>query len=366
MKRKKIGIVTISENVPNYGQRLQCYVVQHLLNELGYDSEMIQDARWYANPVLFKTNWKDIAHCILRYHLIPERHGFRAVMYYWIKKHLHVSPLYVNSDEDMLKLPRMYDGFVVGSDQVWNPYYTTRGLNSFTTLQFAPKEKRIAYAASIASYSIPEERVDEFKTYLKDFGPITMREKSGAKIIKELTGRDVPVVIDPTLMWTGDSWAEKFMRKPNQENYMLLFLYGECTTEYNKKAKELANDKGLDVLNINKMPNVLDYSVESWFGFIKHSKYVLTNSFHCCVFSLLFHKNISVLRNPHIEMLMGSRIMDLFDLLGVEYTTEKFEQELITTTHITEKQWKDIEGRLEEERKKAWNYLQTVFPPQKD
>lgn len=214
-KRKKIGIVTISEEIPNYGQRLQCYMVQQLLAELGYDSEMIQDARWGKNPLLLQTYWKDIAHVLLRYHLAPERHGFRVMMYRWIKKNLKLSKIYIYKDSDMEKLASLYDGFVTGSDQVWNPYYSTRGLNSFTTLQFAPKEKRVAYAASIASNKVPEERVDEFKSYLKNFGPIAMREETGARIVKELTGRDVPVVLDPTLMWTGEQWAKNLCESPN-------------------------------------------------------------------------------------------------------------------------------------------------------
>lgn len=360
--RKKIGIVTISENVPNYGQRLQCYMVQHLLSQLGYDSEMIQDARWYANPILFKTNWKDILHCIIRYHLNPRIHGFRTMIYLWIKRNLKVSKFYVNKDEDMECLPHMYDGFVVGSDQVWNPYFSTRGLNSFTTLQFAPKEQRIAYAASIASYDIPKERVEEFKDYLKDFGPISMREKSGAKIIKQLLNRDVPVVLDPTLMRTGDEWAAEFVRKPKQTGYLILFVYGRVVRdEYRKKAEELAKQKGLQLLCLNEMPNVLDYSVESWLGYVKYADYVVTNSFHCCVFSILFHKNISAFRHPIIEEQMGSRIVDLFETLQLPTKTSALGEEKITETMVED--WGKVESILVGERQKAMQYLSSVFPP---
>lgn len=359
MKRKKIGIVTISENIPNYGQRLQLYMVQQLLSKLGYDSEMIQDARWYPNPMTLKANWREIAHCILHYHLRPAEHGFKTMMYLWVKKNIKVSKLYINKDEDMSKLPAKYDGFVVGSDQVWNPYYYDRGANSFTFLQFAPANQRVAYAASIATNTMVEERVDEFKKYLEDFGPISMREESGARIIKELTGRDVPVVLDPTLMCTGEEWASKFVRKPAKSNYLAVFLYYPLTEEYRKKANEIAARKNLSIVYLNNLPKISDYSVESWLGYLQNADHVLTDSFHCVVFSTLFHKDVTIIRHPETEVTMGARIADLLDRLKIKVTnkTEEFADTQVTS-------WEEVETVLEKKREEAMSFMRSAFPPQ--
>ena len=95
-----------------------------------------------------------------------------------------------------------YDFFVVGSDQVWRPEWAPP--NDF--LNFVPREKKVSYAASIGKNSIPDESKETFRSGVSDFNYISVREESAIKIIKELTGRDSILVVDPVLLLTADEW----------------------------------------------------------------------------------------------------------------------------------------------------------------
>ena len=95
-----------------------------------------------------------------------------------------------------------YDFFVVSSDQVWNSGYNL----PYELLDFVPREKKISYAASIGTTAIPDEKKKSFKRGISDFNYLSVREESAIKVIKDLTGRDSILLIDPVLLLTADEW----------------------------------------------------------------------------------------------------------------------------------------------------------------
>src|SRR5699024_9478535 len=97
-----------------------------------------------------------------------------------------------------------YDFFITGSDQVWNPL-NINNLNKFF-LTFTEPKKRIAYAPSISSDKLPEEYLADYKNWLEGMDSVSIREDTGAMIIKDLTGIDAPVLADPTLLLTKEEW----------------------------------------------------------------------------------------------------------------------------------------------------------------
>lgn len=113
--------------------------------------------------------------------------------------------------------------FVVGSDQIWNPMFVDCK-NEF--LQFADFNKRIAYSASIGVSEIPEKKKAYFAECMKGMKHISVREEQGAKIVHSITGMDVPVLIDPTLLLNREAW-ERIIKKPDwmkNEKYILVFF----------------------------------------------------------------------------------------------------------------------------------------------
>lgn len=156
--------------------------------------------------------------------------------------------------------------------------------------------------------------------------------------------------------------GKKFMREPKQSHYLIVFLYYKLTDDYRKKAEEIASQMNLSIIYLNELNYISDYSVESWLGFIKNADYVMTDSFHCTVFSILFHKNILVVRHVESEKTMGSRILDLFSLTQIPTTTTMGDEDFLQT-HIND--WTKVDSILAAKRQESMNYLSSVFTPYK-
>ena len=121
------------------------------------------------------------------------------------RAHIHETDFTIYRDTPTGDLDAMYDYFVVGSDQVWNPEF--RKLAEIDFLTFAGKRKRIAFSASIGMPEFAEEHRAFYSERLRDFAHISVREDAAAAIVHDLTGRTVPVTIDPTLMLGEADWA---------------------------------------------------------------------------------------------------------------------------------------------------------------
>lgn len=361
-KNKKIGIVTLSEWTPNYGARLQYFAVQTIFESLGWRVEMIQDARWSKNPIRVSSYKREILHVLCPwYKYNPEKHAFPVQILLFIKRYFHVSPIVINEDADMNKLDAQYDMFCAGSDQVWNPYFNTRGLNSFTTLQFTIPNKRASYAASIATKEMLPERADEFASFIRDFRAISVREEDGARIIKELLGRNVLVHIDPTLMFTGKEWIEKLRlgKYVRKKDYILVFVYGQLTEDVMSQAEKVCQRLRINkesIIYFNKLRNFSDWSMKSWLNYIRGAKYVITNSFHCTVFATLFHVPFISIHHQHVEQMMGSRIKNLVKICNLPYAHIEgaFDE-------VHDVDWNVVENNLNIKRAEAWKYLKDTF-----
>lgn len=357
-KIKKIGIVTLSEWIPNYGSRLQYFALQTIFGQLGWRSELIQDVRWWKDPTGIHSYWWYILHCIFyKFRFVPSTHAFAVQILFFIKRYLNVSPIKIKQDSDMEKLDARYDMFCCGSDQVWNPYYNTRGLNSFTTLQFTKPEKRTSYAASIATKEMIPERAEEFANYIKDFRAISVREETGAKIVKDLTGRDCQVHIDPTLMFTGEQWVGYLnLQKTKKNDYVLVFLYNKPSEEVRRYAEGVALEKNAELIFFEELKDFSDWSVQSWLNYIRGAKHVITDSFHCTVFSTLFHVPFTSIHYPLYETTMGSRIKNLVKMCGMPY---RHVEETLDEVYNVD--WNEVDEKLNKKREESWKYFRETI-----
>ena len=213
---KKIGIVTLTGYF-NYGNRLQNYALQEILKRYSEEVETFvipnisansHGTKHYVKKLFsqplsktaksFSSKIKNLPNKGI---LIERERKFKEFSQNYIKER-HFSTLYeINGISDEF-------GYVVtGSDQVWNSNFI-KNMEQYYFLQFVEKEKRIAYAPSFGISEIPEDAKPQYKEWLSSIPYISVREKEGAKIIKELTGRDVLVLVDPTLLLTKDEWLK--------------------------------------------------------------------------------------------------------------------------------------------------------------
>lgn len=344
----KIGIITLLGHF-NYGNRLQNYALQEFLSNFNVEVESIWfdknkwDSPFAYLPMLslrknynFKSYLKEKIKFIINWkayrdkkYLLEKYYGEECIREYNIKnfsdKYININYNYqienaMYNSNKMLnfsnKLELEYDYFVVGSDQIWYPntdfYY-------IKFLRFISNNKRIAYAPSLAVNILPKKLtdIDLLKKGFSEMKNISVREKAGANIIYNLIKKEVPVLVDPTILLNKEKW-QRISVKPNWyngENYILTYFLGNPSPMIKKIAKK-NNWKIYNLMDRDNF-NLYTSKVEEFLYLIEHAKLVCTDSFHGTVFSILMNIPFLVVSRQEKGMPdMTSRIDTLMELFG--------------------------------------------------
>lgn len=356
---KKVGIITF-HNALSYGAALQSCATQQFLNKLGIDNEIIDYQCDYINKrykkivTIDKRNIpKSFIGSVLK---AKNKKKNLRLSEEFRKKHMKLSTACTKTT--IKNITDDYSFFVTGSDQVFSP--TCAGFDTTYLLDFAKPEQKYSYSASFGTAVLPEEKKSAYKALLDDFGKISVREKSGAEIVKDTTGKSAEVNVDPTLLLKSEEW-DKFSGNKELINtpYILVFSVQKPRriVEY---AIKLGKEKNIPVYYLNDMhfpkKDGLNYlSPVSPFGFvslIKNAEYVVTNSFHATAFSIIYHKNLVV----EYETLgrRNNRSEELLNMVGIT------DRELTKGWHINPDSyidWEKVDSILEVERKKSEKYF---------
>lgn len=360
----KIGKLTL-DGYFNYGNVLQNYALQQVIKVYGD-----VDCLWHMPDnfllrIWYRWGWKEPIKFVLNWHgfrsqLFSDVHGMEIVRQGKIKDWCD---RYINLRQAKGKLSQLadeYDFFVVGSDQVWNPYFS---LLEDCFLTFAPPEKRIAYAASISCPAIPEEKQFLYKDGFAGMAHISMREAQGADMVREFSGRDVPVVVDPTLLLTPEEWR-KVSRVPawfHGEDYILTYFLGKRPDI----VERLERETGLKVVNLLD-EDVYEHYVtgpDEFLWAIEHAKLVYTDSFHGTVFSILFRTPFVICDRVGKGVMgkMGSRIDTLLGYFGLEKRRGTKENGYAIEFPLEAPDWSKVDKVLERERARADEYLRSAL-----
>ena len=344
---KKVGIITII-GLSNFGNRLQNYALSHYIESLGFECETIKNYPELNNPIK----------------------GIRYILY---KVYLNIAGLR-NKDKEKkfsifnnnIKMTRKtlnlfnkksfkYDYYVVGSDQVWNPYFG--GINKIDLLSFTNKTK-ISYAASIGVNSISNLYEKRIKKYLPKFKAISVREEQAKTIIDNIIDNDVEVLLDPTMLLDKNDWNKVASSIDIKNKYVLNVFLGKNQNQYiiNKFAK----DNNYDVINLlDKSDPYYISGPQDFISLIKNAELVCTDSFHSSVFPILYDVPFIVFdrceANPitNSKNKMNSRIETLLKKFDLE--DRKFNG--VLNKDILVHNYGKAYKILEEERIKSKNYL---------
>ena len=348
---KKIAILTFSHAF-NYGALLQAYALKKAINCLAGTQAFCIDCRARFYP---DTRWWRCANFTLK-KLIKTLSGypfFPRYFHSFMRKYLQDTPPLLK--ENLPLLNDQFDLFVAGSDQIWN-FEITREDSSFLLDFVKDPRKKGSYAASFGFSYIEEKHKSLFSRHLSQFDFISVREQAGARIIKELTGRQAAVVLDPTLLLPKEHW-QAFAAPIKHKRYVLLYLMHE-DEKLVSFAKELAKRKRLDLMAISfgKISGVhcLGGTPEEFVGYFQHADYVLTNSFHGLIFALVFNKKFivgklppscapnsrleQILRTTNLENRLWDRLMDVDESID----------------------WTSANIRLQSEREKSSAFLRAM------
>lgn len=359
----KIGIITLN-GYRNYGNKLQNFALQKFLESLSCNINA--ETIWYTkdNYILNTKmlNTKNIRRFIFN------RHEYRkyinnniylhdVIREYNIKK---FSDKYIKTvyDYEVKKdLNERYDYFIAGSDQIWNYWYRNLDVEF---LQFADKNKRISYAASFGVSEVISKYKKTIADGLKNMNFISVRENVGAKIIKDLTGKDVPVLIDPTLLISKNEW-EKIKERPvwyKDEKYILTFFLGNMPEKVREYLINLSNKYKFKIVNLMDKENIDYYcSHPSEFLYlIDNATLIFTDSFHATVFSILMKKPFVVSAKDASGMNMDSRIDTLLSMFKLE-SRKISKDNNYEITDPMEIEYPDVEAILDRERQRSKEFL---------
>lgn len=369
----KVGIITLNGYV-NYGNRLQNYALQEVIKALGFECETIIDRSFIDKSYIIKSKSdkvkrylnRDIKQIYLKLHNKINKNKIKQLKLERTTKFKNFSIQYINETDFVIEkgniskeLEKQYEYFVAGSDQIWNPFSSSVSEVSFLT--FASKHKRISYAPSFGVYDIPKEERENYKKWLLEMEHISVREDAGAKIVKDLTKREVPVVVDPTMLLNKEEWmyiAKKSNNKPKNK-YILTYLLGGGNKEHKKNIKDIAKKYKLEVVNLGDINDEKHYinGPSEFIDYINDATVFITDSFHGCVFSMLLNIPFVVCNRvgQDSKTSMESRIdtfLDKFELQERRYTN-------INNMDIFKCDYTKSNKILEIERKESWDYLRS-------
>lgn len=384
-----IGLAT-GHKAHNYGNRLQAYALQQTIIRRGFSCEILD--------------------------ITPEREDISGKVKEWVKNGSLLSPLYRhvlrkknqqkyvdsdgNLDGELLRQvdqrenalndfnrtylhihscrgtrsqleaqSAQYKAVFCGSDQAWLPYHVNRHLY---TLEFcAPSVRRISYAPSFGISQIPHNMKEAYRVFLDKLDFISVREKRGRELVAELTGKEVPIVLDPTLLLEQSFWNHQIDEiAPLSEPYIFCCFLGE-STEHRQFVLRLKQETGCKIIDV---PHLMKYvraddgfADESRFdvnplefvALIRDATFICTDSFHCAAFSIQFHKCFAMFERYRNEdrNSTNSRVHSLMEML-------KLEDRICLTIEDSPAQWmsrtidySETDRLLEEYRKQSNQYL---------
>lgn len=330
----RIGILTLPLHT-NYGGILQAYALQTVLERMGHEVHVIEKERQPLSLPIQKMPF-----CYGK-RIVKNIIGWKCPIFYeqkynreqpiirqntdkFIKKYIHIAEYDDFSDIKESE----YDAIVVGSDQVWRPKYFGKNQIENAYLKFAEgwNIKRIAYAASFGTdeWEYNSKQTSECGRLLRMFDAVSVREDSGVDLCKRYFGVEAQHVLDPTMLLDREDYIKLFEAAdtPKSKGTLLNYIL-DGTPEKKVIIENITREKGLIPFCVNskvenckaKLNERIQPPLEQWLRGFYDAELVITDSFHACVFSILFQKPFIMMGNINRGL---SRFSSLICMLGLE------------------------------------------------
>ena len=345
---KKVGIVSCYFQ-PNYGSMIQALATQMALDKLGYENETIDITGF--NGEIKKAKLKYFVKASLTSDILLSKMGMaRNVLIKKFSRNAYAEKSAVRKrkfsefSKRVFRLSKQikskaelghfasdhYSAVLVGSDQLWLPGNIAA---DYYTLNWVPETvNTVAYATSFGQAVLPKDSAAKAAVFLKRIKHIGVREESGQKLVKQIAGRDVPVVCDPTLLFTGEEWLSIQKEEPIiKEPYIFVYFLGNNPPhrEFVKRLKEETGCKIAALVHLDEFvksdegyADYTPYDIDpaDFLNLIRNASYVCTDSFHCSVFSMQYEKIFFAFRRyaRKTASSTNSRLDTLFNIAGVK------------------------------------------------
>jgi len=373
--KKKVGVLTMHK-VLNYGSALQAYATQRIIEELGYECELIDyiyPNKYHKGKYKYSLKNKLLTFFLNLYLKFPNRKKDKLFIKFY-NQHFKLSNSTYFSPSQIFSNPPAYDIYVVGSDQVWNSKYI---LDDTTfLLSFVDNNKKISYASSFAQSELEKKYANKCVLYLSKFDAISVRELGAKKIIKDILKYDAPICLDPTLLLNKRRWDELIctnstlnIGKPYILVYILKYAYNPYPYVTNL-IKNIYKETGLHLvllcfsfmekLDIENITNLHDAVGPSEFIYLfKNAEFVITTSFHGTAFALNFEKPFYSIIDNTIQINSDDRIYSLLEQVGANERAIKLGCNVEKVDLFMD--YSEISPKLDELRQESVNYLKNAL-----
>jgi hypothetical protein len=368
MDKKKIGIITIID-YHNFGNRLQNYALQMVIKSFGFNVITLNISFLLSKKIIKTSSLSFKSFFSLSFYINKIKNQLDKIFSLPMifnkkrreKKFIAFSNKFIKqidinlTNSNLDSLNSNFDFFVVGSDQIWNPIY--RNGNPLDLLAFADSKKKIAYSPSFGISKIPESFIEIYSKSLSDFNKISVREFEGAKIVFELTGRKVDVLLDPTLLLNAEEW--NLIKKPNiykpRSMYILTYFLGMKDLRVNEFLNRVNS------LSLYKIVNLGDLSSSKYFNadpsefldFISSASLILTDSYHGTIFSLIYRKPFVIFDRFDT----GPKINSRFETLDALFQLKHRFINKVDYNHIFDFNFPLFDSKISLLRKKSIDFL---------
>lgn len=365
--RSKVGIITFYYRNYNYGGMLQAYALQKTIQSMGYKCEQISLLRNYELSIGIKNRIRNIYWFIKRMPLnfVTAKRNRRFKKFQGEIPHSSI----IYDCNTIQESNQIYDIFVCGSDQIWNDWNQSEKEIDCNTLFFVNENKvKISYAASAGRMNFGDNFKNSISRGIRRLQYISVREHSSVELISKISKKKIEVVLDPVLLLEQESWKQLCSNNSYKEPYVLCYLLGNDKA-IEDSAIRFAKEYGLRIIILpfdNKIrinsdkKCYYDYSAgpKEFLTLIRYAEFILTDSFHAMMFSVIFHKEFYVfLRQTMVQgQTMNSRVMDFLQEFAINHriiTGDKLKREVIQYDPI----WEKINTRKQESIKFLMNAL---------
>lgn len=371
----------------NYGSLLQAYATQKILDDMGIENETINidnnidfkkgKRKYYLGQV---TNFTFIKSKLGMIKLkldkklnknLGKNISIRDKKFKEFRSYFKLTNS-IDTYADLTKACDNYENVVVGSDQLWLPVNIVA---DYYTLNWVPDNvNKVAFSTSFGVSTVPEKYKEQYKSFLNRIDNLSIREEAGRKLIKDLTGKDVQVVCDPTLLFNKEEWMSIQKEEPIVDGkYILCYFLGN-SIEYRKFAERLKEKTGYKIVSLNHLDEYVKYSDVfadetpydvgpcEFLNLIRNAEYICTDSFHGTVFSLINNKNFYVFRryNKKSKVSTNSRLDSLLGIVELKERllegTEKIDDVIGMTIDYNK-----VNSKLESFRNESKEFLKKAL-----
>ena len=327
----KIGIITWFK-YENYGTKLQAVALQSYLRSQGHDVQLIdfpipelpgiRRKRSFIKRVYGRLNYMALQYAHKRY--IDQFRRKSQRMERVINEQCIVTAP-IEDDNDYINTCNQFELIICGSDQIWNPnWYHAYYYADFPGIRV----RKISYAPSIGISKIPEDKKDDIRKSLASFSLVTVRENKAASLLEPIIGYKPQIVLDPTMLITKEQWINMFELDIQKEQRYVLCYFLTDNENHWIAARKFSRENSMETRIIPQMGfsyyrkgrKYMDAGVKEFLELIFNAEYVLTDSFHGTVFSLLFEKEVYIFERFKDDQFFSQndRVRDLVNEFGIK------------------------------------------------